>query len=458
MGRLTHIFTGTDFSAGSSAALERCFLIAKAAGARCSVIHAIDHGAAASLRRLFKGEFDLVSNDAENKARKRLAELASDASKKYQVSAETRVDNGPGWAAVCAGADASDAALIVVGAHGTGLFSRASVGSTASRILHQSGKPVLIVKGRPSQAYTRVLVATDFSPVSAATVRLARAIAPGAEIILMHAFEEPLFEETVEYGGDGAHIVDRYRERAHRELRELGAASALSEPEFSVLVVGGDAKQEILAQTKKLECDLIVMGKHGNGFIDDLLLGSVTNRVLTDSEIDVLIVVDEREPDLWRYAEDRGAKAKLLHSDRFDIGAWGAGGVGPLKTVVAGEIGEAIVEALRDAFSKSSACEFNFGTMFEEEDVETRPTDLVMTLPFVSGDDAWRGPLLLISLENIVQEQIDKFDASDGSVPDLDELMKLRDGLHMLANRINLARIRSATKIARRIEREAPLF
>jgi hypothetical protein len=36
--------------------------------------------------------------------------------------------------------------------------------------------------------------------------------------------------------------------------------------------------------------------------------------------------------------------------------------------------------------------------------------------------------------------------------------MKLRDGLRMLANRINKARIRNAAKIAARVEQKSPLW
>lgn len=458
MTDFTHILAATDFSSGSIAALERGFLIAKAAGIRYSVIHAVDEGAVASFRRLIEGQFDLLSKSVEEQAQKRLTQVVSEASRDCGLRAELRLEHGPAWAAVSVLASESDVDLIVLGAHGSSFLSQPSVGSTVPRILHTSSKPVLVVKRPPREAYSRVLVAADFSPVSEATVRLAHAIAPGAEIILMHAFEEPIFEETLEYGDGGEQIAEQYRERAHRELQELGAAAGLSVSEFSALVVRGEAKREIIANMDKLGCDLVVVGKHGIGVIDELLLGSVANRVLTDSQNDVLIVVDEREPDLWRYVEERGAKAKLLQSHDFDISAWGAGEPGPLQKAVAGEIGEAIVAALREAFSKADACEFNFGATLTEEDIEARPTDLFMTLPFTSGEDAWDGPLLLISLENIVQEVIDRFDASGASLPNSDELMKLRDGLRMLANRINKARIRNAAKIAARVEQKSPLW
>jgi nucleotide-binding universal stress UspA family protein len=44
----------------------------------------------------------------------------------------------------------------------------------------------------------------------------------------------------------------------------------------------------ILAKEKQLGVDLIVMGKHGS-MIEDLLIGSVTRHVLSDSRCDVLV-------------------------------------------------------------------------------------------------------------------------------------------------------------------------
>lgn len=70
---------------------------------------------------------------------------------------------------------------------------------------------------------------------------------------------------------------------------------------------------------------------------------------------------------------------------------WGIDRASPLKTIVAGEIGEEIVEALREAFAKADACEFSFYATLTHEDIEARSVDLVMTLPFPSGGDAWEG-------------------------------------------------------------------
>jgi nucleotide-binding universal stress UspA family protein len=162
----THILTATDFSESSASALERGFLVAKGGGARFSIIHAVEDGVVTSLQRLFEEAFDPLSKNVEEKARQQLADVVSAAGRNYGVCAETRLEHGPAWASVCSVADTTDVGLIILGAHGGGFLSRPSIGSTVSRILHQSRKPVLIVKRRPDQAYKRVLVPTDFSPVS----------------------------------------------------------------------------------------------------------------------------------------------------------------------------------------------------------------------------------------------------------------------------------------------------
>ena len=49
--------------------------------------------------------------------------------------------------------------------------------------------------------------------------------------------------------------------------------------------------RHIIQKEQERDCDLIVMGKHGESMVEDLLLGSVTQRVLTESRGDVLVSV-----------------------------------------------------------------------------------------------------------------------------------------------------------------------
>jgi nucleotide-binding universal stress UspA family protein len=52
----------------------------------------------------------------------------------------------------------------------------------------------------------------------------------------------------------------------------------------------GSPPMELLAAAKKEKSELIVMGTHGHGIIGRALMGSVAQRVVTDSTVPILLV------------------------------------------------------------------------------------------------------------------------------------------------------------------------
>lgn len=103
------------------------------------------------------------------------------------------------------------------------------------------------------------------------------------------------------FAGVGAELglgQDAYREAADHEAREaLDAVKALAErsgQQVEVLQVEAPAVYRgILDAARDSGADLIVMGSHGRKGLERLVLGSVTQRVLNDSTIPVLV---ERPP------------------------------------------------------------------------------------------------------------------------------------------------------------------
>jgi len=90
------------------------------------------------------------------------------------------------------------------------------------------------------------------------------------------------------------------------DLLEQEGDNALNEVERIVgdraqverVVVEGSPSGEIVSHAREDDCDLIVMGTHGRGGIDRLLLGSVAERVVRTSNVPVLTVrvSDPTEP------------------------------------------------------------------------------------------------------------------------------------------------------------------
>ncbi len=146
---------------------------------------------------------------------------------------------------------------------------------------------------------------------------------------------------------------------------------------------------------------------------------------------------------------------RLVQSDSFDVSGWSLDAAGPDVKNSRNAMAKIVAAALRKAFADGHACQFDFGATIGDA-VEARPTDLVMTLPFEKTGEAWEGPLLVISLADVVQELIHELDTSDGGSPDPDGMAQLRDGFHTLANTLSQALHRNAEKIAHMRERKAP--
>jgi nucleotide-binding universal stress UspA family protein len=51
----------------------------------------------------------------------------------------------------------------------------------------------------------------------------------------------------------------------------------------------GNASSRLLEAEEEHDIDLIVLGKQGNGWFKELILGSTTKHLLTDSRTDLLI-------------------------------------------------------------------------------------------------------------------------------------------------------------------------
>ncbi len=299
MYTLKHMLAATDLSEASLPAVKRGFLLAEASGARYTVLHALGLEAMALLRGVLGDQAPAVSARLVEEARARLDALLQDPAHHRGVTATGVVDPGLAGDVVPARAQAEGADLVLVGAHGSGFLQRLLLGSTASRLLRKSRCPVLVVKQEPRGSYQRALVAMDFSPASLASIRLARQVAPGADLLLLHVFEVP-FEGKLHFAGVDELTVQQFRiearERAVQQLHALAGQAGLAPTDYTGVVLHGDAVRELVQHEQRHQCDLIVMGKHGTHVTEELLLGSVTQRVLAESQADVLVVVDPQAP------------------------------------------------------------------------------------------------------------------------------------------------------------------
>jgi nucleotide-binding universal stress UspA family protein len=218
--------------------------------------------------------------------------LAAEIEARHAVQPELHLVVGNVLAEIASHADAIDADLLVMGARGAGFVRELLIGSTTERVLRKTTRPLLVVKQMAHEPYRRVLVPVDFSSRSLESLRLAQRLAPQAEYVLLHAFEVP-FEGKLRYAGVEESALSSLRINARREatakMNDLVAEAAVDENRVRRIVVHGEASIQVLEQEQAQDCDLIVIGKRGQGLIGELLLGSVTKHILAQSAADVLV-------------------------------------------------------------------------------------------------------------------------------------------------------------------------
>jgi nucleotide-binding universal stress UspA family protein len=295
ISNIGHVVIATDLSERSRYALERASRLVAAGAGPCTAVLVVSGGALDSLCRLMGEDTAAFQSHLMQDSKAKLEQLVDEIFRTMII--DTRVVVGNVVSTLLAQADELDAGLIVLGARGGGFLRQLVLGTTAERILRKTARPVLVVRQSPVADYRRVVVAVDFSPASATALRLALALAPTAELMLVHAYEVP-FESKLRFAGVDEPMIERYRQRAEDEatkgLERFMTEVGLPPGRARLVVEQGDPTRVILDQHG---CDLVVVGQRGKGALEELLLGSVTKHVLAETNIDVLVAVPSNEKD-----------------------------------------------------------------------------------------------------------------------------------------------------------------
>ena len=144
--------------------------------------------------------------------------------------------------------------------------------------------------------FKHILIPTDGSPIALkaakAAVRFAAEV--GARVTAFHAIEawQPqLYGEG--YGIDAQTF--REFERAAREAgeRQVAAVAKLAKaarvPLASVVAKAATPYEGIVDAARKKKCDVIFIASHGRRGLSRLMMGSVTQKVLTHATVPVLV-------------------------------------------------------------------------------------------------------------------------------------------------------------------------
>jgi nucleotide-binding universal stress UspA family protein len=141
--------------------------------------------------------------------------------------------------------------------------------------------------------FHNVLVAVDFSQTSddatATAADLCRA--NHAQLHLLHVVpnvQVPYAIEPMVF--DFSEFIRESLESSRQQLSELSVRYPVEPGMLTTAVVNGAPAAEIVRYAQEHAIDLIVLGAHGHGFLDRLLIGSVAERVARHAPCAVLLV------------------------------------------------------------------------------------------------------------------------------------------------------------------------
>jgi universal stress protein E len=297
---LRNVLIGTSLGEESDQVVRAGLAVARAAGARVHLVHAapleplpvgFDVGAGLALDGELIGE---VINQSQRKLAEQVERLGLQGSE----LAGAEVLTGAPYRVLADAAERTEAGLIVVGATECGPLSAELLGSTADRVLRKADCPVLIVRGELPVPPRRVLAPVDLSDLSGEAVQsglhlLSQIAGEGGdgEVRVRMIYALSFLDALAVRQRTGGTPLEQIESVATEELRRFAEANR-PEARFQVetAVLQGEPRVEILRELEERPADLVILGTHGRGGMDRLMLGSVASTISRKAPCSVLVI------------------------------------------------------------------------------------------------------------------------------------------------------------------------
>jgi nucleotide-binding universal stress UspA family protein len=307
--RIQTIVCGVDLSVPSEQALERAAAIALLNGAQLILVHAQAD--------------DAQIPDTDNEVVKQLGEVSAAVRAEEARRLAVKLDDlqgrgikthvigraGSPGDVVSEVAKEHAAELIVVGTHGHTGIQRFLLGSVATAILRHAPCDVLVHRGPASSAaYSRPLVASDFSPAAIRALHHAASLtAPGATIEVIHAWQLPAGSWGATLLGQARFPWNTVRDAVLSGVKAqaeklVESTKDLGHP-IHVELVQGPPPSVITHAAERGGHDLIAIGTHGHRGFRRLLLGSVAENVIRHAPCSVLVAHGENAGDTSKFTK-----------------------------------------------------------------------------------------------------------------------------------------------------------
>lgn len=153
-----------------------------------------------------------------------------------------------------------------------------------------------------AKSLKKVLIALDYDPTAQKVAESGFSFAKslGADIVLLNVVSYPLFAPAPEYSpimgflgymdmNSGKSDVSEFQKESAQLFLEKSKVH-LGDESIKTMVKSGDFADTILETAKEMEVDIIIMGSHSRKWLENIVMGSVTEKVLHHTTIPLVII------------------------------------------------------------------------------------------------------------------------------------------------------------------------
>jgi len=153
----------------------------------------------------------------------------------------------------------------------------------------------------------KVLIALDYDPTAQKVAETGFSLAKtlGAEVTLLHVLSDPLYYSSNDHvsvmGFAGYKDIIPLQldnieklKKASRHFLEK-SKQHLGDNTIKTIVQEGDFAESILKTAKDLHADIIVIGSHSRKWLENIVMGSVTEKVLHHTSLPLYIVPTKKQ-------------------------------------------------------------------------------------------------------------------------------------------------------------------
>lgn len=138
----------------------------------------------------------------------------------------------------------------------------------------------------------KVLIAIDYDQTSQKVAKAGFSMAKdmNAEVILLHVISNPVLYYS-SYAAMAPILINNTGELKAVSQKFLDKTKHdLGDETIQTIIYEGDTAESIMESAKKMKADIIVIGTHSRKWLENIIMGSVAEKVLKQANLPLFII------------------------------------------------------------------------------------------------------------------------------------------------------------------------